>query len=161
MIHAIDVAISQLGVQEKTGHNDGIPAQRYMRGDELEWCAGFVLFCNANSDDRPLARNNKEHYRLRSVKQFILAMQERGWFLPLPPTAPKDVGPRTNDVIFFGNAQSDVGVTGHHVGLVEKVENGRVYTIEGNLSNQVMRASYQLDDPRIVGYARPNLPVES
>ncbi len=44
-----------------------------------------------------------------------------------------------------------------HTGIVEKVENGTVYTIEGNTSDQVARRSYSLSDGSILGYGPPSL----
>jgi hypothetical protein len=58
--------------------------------------------------------------------------------------------PEPGDQIFFG---TDSNV--RHTGLVEKVENGRVYTIEGNSNNMVRRRSYPLNDSSILGYGRP------
>ena len=67
--------------------------------------------------------------------------------------------PKPGDVIFFKNATRIC-----HVGLVERVANGKVYTIEGNTSNanavvpnggMVCRKSYSLNNTRIAGYGRP------
>lgn len=58
--------------------------------------------------------------------------------------------PMPGDQIFFGAPDSI-----QHTGLVEKVENGRVYTIEGNSNNMVRRCTYSLTDSSIVGYGRP------
>lgn len=58
--------------------------------------------------------------------------------------------PQAGDQIFFGNSSEST-----HTGIVEKVENGTVYTIEGNTSDQVARRSYSLSDGSILGYGRP------
>lgn len=72
--------------------------------------------------------------------------------------------PKPGDQIFFGK-----GNTAEHTGLVEKVENGRVYTIEGNTSTQdgvvsngggVFPKSYPLNHSRILGYGRPDYDSE-
>ena len=42
-----------------------------------------------------------------------------------------------------------------HVAIVEKVENGRVFTIGGNESNAIRNKDYALDDKRIIGYVPP------
>jgi hypothetical protein len=43
-----------------------------------------------------------------------------------------------------------------HAGIVKKVKNGRVYTIEGNSSDMVSgKNSYSLHDSRVLGYVRP------
>lgn len=67
--------------------------------------------------------------------------------------------PEPGDQVFFGS-----GGTAEHTGLVEKIESGRVYTIEGNTSSKsgvvsngggVFSKSYSLSDPGILGYGRP------
>ena len=65
--------------------------------------------------------------------------------------------PKPGDQIFFGTSQSDVS----HTGIVEKVDSSKVYTIEGNTSDQVARRSYALTNSRIVGYGRPAYDKES
>jgi surface antigen len=67
--------------------------------------------------------------------------------------------PRRGDVVWFYSP--DKGRIGH-VGIVEKVEGGRVYTIEGNIrtstasqGGQVARNNYPLDYNLIDGYGRP------
>lgn len=58
--------------------------------------------------------------------------------------------PRPGDQIFFGTP-SNV----RHTGMVVRVEDGHVYTIEGNSGNMVRDRSYPLDAQTIVGYGRP------
>jgi len=58
--------------------------------------------------------------------------------------------PEPGDQIFFGSA-TDIS----HTGIVTKVEDGRVYTIEGNSGNEVKAHSYALTNTRIKGYGRP------
>ena len=60
-------------------------------------------------------------------------------------------GPETGDQIFFGTGWDNV----YHTGLVVKVENGIVYTIEGNTSDMVAERQYPLNSPKIFGYGRP------
>ena len=43
-----------------------------------------------------------------------------------------------------------------HVGIVEKVENGRVYTIEGNTSDSCRQRSYPVGYYHILGYGIPD-----
>lgn len=56
------------------------------------------------------------------------------------------------DIIFF-----DWENDGHsdHVGIVEKVENGKVYTIEGNSGNECKQREYNADSSVIMGYGTP------
>lgn len=58
--------------------------------------------------------------------------------------------PQVGDQIFFGKA-GDI----YHTGLVYKVENGRVYTIEGNSGNsEVAKWDYPIGADYIAGYGR-------
>lgn len=59
--------------------------------------------------------------------------------------------PQVGDQIFFGKS-GDI----YHTGLVYKVENGRVYTIEGNSGNsEVAKWDYPIGADYIAGYGRP------
>ena len=66
-----------------------------------------------------------------------------------------DKNPQPGDQIFFGKTDDE-----EHTGIVEKVENGYVYTIEGNASNQVKRCTYSLNSSYIVGYGHPRFDPE-
>ena len=70
--------------------------------------------------------------------------------------------PHPGDQIFFTN---DGGQTSCHTGIVERVANGCVYTIEGNTSSKtgvvanggsVERKNYALGSTYIYGYGRPD-----
>lgn len=149
MIHTADVAESQVGIAERTGNNDGIPAERYMRGDKLAWCAGFLLWCNEVGDDDTWAPDAATYYRLRSVQAWIEWAKEKIRYHPRGL-----IQPRRGDVIFFGNTASDVGVVGSHVGIVTAIEGGLVHTVEGNSGNKVSRRSYPNGHRTILGYFR-------
>lgn len=60
--------------------------------------------------------------------------------------------PQPGDQIFFNNYA--------HTGIVEKIENGTVYTIEGNTSNQVKDRTYALGTSKIDGYGSPRFDAE-
>ena len=57
--------------------------------------------------------------------------------------------PTAGSIIFF---DWDHDGTSDHVGIVEKCEGGRVYTIEGNSSDQVRQRNYAVDYSSIMGY---------
>ena len=59
--------------------------------------------------------------------------------------------PKAGDIIYFGSASDAT-----HVGIVEKVSNKRVHTIEGNTSDCVARRDYSLTSTNIYGYGIPN-----
>jgi hypothetical protein len=153
---AIDHAITQIGVKEATGRNDGIPAERYNHGDELPWCAAFVVWCFKQAGT-PIHTTRGEEWTFRSVDNMREALTARGYQFG------RRLRPRRNDLIFFEmpsmRGDTKPSPTPKHVGIVERVQkqNGTVYvhTIEGNTGNAVKRRVYQMTDPRIVCYARP------
>lgn len=71
-------------------------------------------------------------------------LKKKGWEVS------KSAG-RPGDIIFF-NTSSKCG----HVGMIEKVDNGNYYTIEGNKSNMVKRCSYSKSSSNIYGIISPN-----
>ncbi len=148
MIHAIDIAETQIGVREKTGANDGIPSKRYMKGNKLAWCAGLQLYCNEHSDDPKIYESVREFWRYTNVQEFEDRFKARGlWF-------GWNIRPQRNDLIFFANrGRSDLG-RGRHIGIIEKVEDAWIHTIEGNLGNQVKRNRHKFINARISGYGR-------
>lgn len=156
-MRAIDVAIRELGVKEATGRNDGIPAKRYSRGDELPWCASFIMYCfDAADEDLAIWDSGKgagigpksDFWRLRSVQTMEEYLKGRGcWF-------GWNITPQRNDIVFFATrGRSDPG-RGRHVGIIEEVDGVWIHTIEGNLSNAVRRTKHKIKNNRITGYAR-------
>lgn len=67
-----------------------------------------------------------------------------------------DKNPKVGDQIFFGKTDAE-----EHTGIVEKIEGGKVHTIEGNASNMVKRCSYSLTSSYIVGYGHPRFDEET
>lgn len=64
--------------------------------------------------------------------------------------------PNPGDIIFFDWDDED-GLNGQpdHVGIVEKVENGYVYTIEGNSGDRVVENAWCIGYYEILGYGVP------
>lgn len=114
-----------------------------------EWCAIFVIYCFAMAYGvetmmKMLYLPSKSS--AAGCKFFAQYFRDKKAFKSSP-----DVG----DVIFFGKKGSE-----SHVGLVSKVTEKMVYTIEGNKSNEVKECSYRLTNTNIAGYGRPNWEVE-
>ena len=61
---------------------------------------------------------------------------------------------KTGDILFFDWADKHDG-SADHVGIVEKVENGRVYTIEGNSHDVCKQKDYDINSTEIRGYGTP------
>lgn len=140
---ALDVARTQIGLRETTGRNDGPPAQRYMHGDELPWCAGFLAWCFQRAG-YPLPG---EHWQIRQAAAMEDALRRVGCYAERDQHVPEP-----GDLIFFRwRIGSDPG-PGRHVGIVEQATEHNVYTIEGNAGNCVSRRHYKRDDVRIVGW---------
>ena len=60
------------------------------------------------------------------------------------------------DIIFFDWADSNDGKA-DHVGIVDRVENNRVYTIEGNTSGDMCKQNvYNIGSSAILGYGTPD-----
>ena len=68
----------------------------------------------------------------------------------------RDYVPEPGNTIFF-SWDNENGLDGSidHVGIVEKVEDGYVHTIEGNAYEMVMRRKYKLGWYEILGYGKP------
>lgn len=108
------------------------------------WCAAFVSWCLRQADAADAALG-----QFASCTLWVQALQKNGLFKA------RSTGylPSTGDLIFFRSA--GVERASDHVGLVRFVENGRVYTIEGNASNAVTLRDYAVGDAYIVGYGTP------
>ena len=67
--------------------------------------------------------------------------------------------PQSGDIITFNwdkDTQQNDGWA-DHIGIVERVENGWIHTIEGNSSNGVVRRNtYRVGHGNIRGFARPH-----
>ena len=63
--------------------------------------------------------------------------------------------PELGDQIFFGDTKAG---TESHTGIVVKLTDKMIYTVEGNVSNMVKEKSYNKNQigKKIVGFGRPN-----
>ena len=71
--------------------------------------------------------------------------------------------PKAGDVIFYDwddNGSGDNKGVSDHVGIVEKVENGKITVIEGNISKAVGRRTIKVNGRYIRGYAVPKYDTE-
>lgn len=137
----VEVARSQLG------QRGGEPYWSYMGfHSRVAWCASFVSWCA-----------NQCGYIDAGIIPKFAACQAQGipWFQQHGLWQDRSYTPAPGDIIFFdweGDGHSD------HVGIVEKVENGMVYTIEGNSNDAVNERKYTLGSSQICGYGVPQYP---
>lgn len=150
MSDIVGIASAEIGVHEASGHNDGVPAERYAGGRSEPWCAHFVAWCfraagrSLPGDTVPSA---KAANPLASVKHMHRVVGEHDWLV---------MAPKAGDIVFFNSrGASDAQAGAWHVGIVQSVCKGHIHSIEGNWSDAVCVVRHMLDSPRIVGYGRP------
>ena len=107
----------------------------------VEWCACFVSWC---ADQSGLIAS-------RNVPKFSLCSDGVTWFQGKNKWQSGGTTPSAGMIIFFDWDHDGIS---DHVGIVEKCEGGRVYTIEGNSSDQVRQRNYTVDYGAIMGYGR-------
>ena len=105
----------------------------------VEWCACFVSWC---ADQSGLIASG-------NVPKFSLCRDGVSWFQGKNKWQSGGTTPTAGMIIFF---DWDHDGNSDHVGIVEKCEGGRVYTIEGNSSDQVRQRNYAMDYASILGY---------
>ena len=105
----------------------------------VEWCACFVSWC---ADQSGLIANG-------NVPKFSLCSDGVSWFQGKNKWQSGGITPTAGMIIFF---DWDHDGNSDHVGIVEKCEGGRVYTVEGNSGDQVRQRNYAVDYASIMGY---------
>ena len=131
--------------QSQVGNVGGAPYWSwYGFNSRVEWCAIFVSWC---ADQCGLLDSG-------AVPKFSGCGTGVNWFQSRRQWLPGSATPETGMLIFFKWYGSDALIA-DHVGIVERVENGRIYTIEGNSNDMVRRNSYPVGYGEIVGYGAP------
>jgi hypothetical protein len=141
----VTVALSQLG------NYGGSPYWGwYGFSARVEWCACFVSWC----------ANECGYIDSGIIPKFASCAVGVQWFKDRGQWQDNSVEPVPGMIIFFDWDDPD-GSSGpqdgapDHVGIVEKVENGIVYTVEGNSSDSVKIKSYPVGYYEILGYGVP------
>ena len=131
----VDVALSQVG------NVGGEPYWSwYGFSNHVEWCACFVSWCA----DQCGYLDSGTYPKFSGCVFGMQWFQQRGLWLD------GSTEPAPGMLIFFDWATQD-GVP-DHVGIVEKVENGMVYTVEGNSRDMCRQKQYALGSNVILGY---------
>lgn len=136
----VSVALSQLG---------NIGGQPYWSwygfNSRVEWCATFVSWCA-----------NECGYIESGIIPKFAACESEGvaWFKACGLWQEAGYTPKPGDIIFFDWADKHDGHA-DHVGIVKSVENGRVYTVEGNSNDSCKEKDYDLNSNEIRGYGTP------
>lgn len=143
MNKVIEIAITQLGVAEATGRNDGIPAERYNEGEAKAWCAAFVAWVFEQAGI-PLPG---KRWLLPSVEYMQRILGLHGCAIQVKDFGRNCANLRPGDLIFFNwRVDSDPSATGRHVEIFEAYDKakGKLITIGGNVGNAVRRNSRSL-----------------
>ncbi|MSA02010.1 CHAP domain-containing protein [Lactonifactor sp. BIOML-A3] len=137
----VTVALSQVG------NVGGEPYWSwYGFSSRVEWCACFVSWC----------ANECGYIEAGVIPKFAAcASQGVPWFQERGLWQDNSYEPRPGDIIFFDWDDGGQDGSSDHVGIVEKVENGRVYTIEGNSGDSCRQNSYPVGYYEIYGYGTP------
>ena len=137
----VAVALSQVG---------NVGGQPYWSwygfNSRVEWCACFVSWC----------ANECGYIEAGIIPKYAGCVNGVAWFKERGSWQDNSYEPRPGDIIFFDwddeNGQDGLS---DHTGIVEKVENGRVYTIEGNSGDSVRQRDYPLGYYEVLGFATP------
>ena len=137
----VEVALTQLG-------NEGGQTYWSWYGFEgrVEWCACFVSWC----------ADQCGYLESGIVPKFSLCSDGVDWFSGNGQWQGKDYEPKAGDIIFFDWSNDGQDGDADHVGIVEKCENGVVYTVEGNSGDACRQNSYPVGYYEILGYGVPS-----
>ncbi len=136
----VAVALSQVG---------NVGGETYWRwygfDERVDWCAIFVSWC----------ANECGYLENGVLPSFAVCYVGEDWFKAREQWQDNTYTPNPGDIIFFDWDYPDEGGqdgTPNHVGIVEKVEDGTVYTIEGNSGDSCRQKSYAVGYYEIYGY---------
>ena len=133
----VDVALTQLG------NEGGQPYWSWYGFDgRVEWCACFVSWC----------ADQCGYLDSGIIPKFSLCSDGVDWFSGNGQWQSRNYEPSAGDIIFF---DWDGDGTTDHVGIVEKCENGIVYTVEGNSGDACKQNQYSVGSSSIYGYGVP------
>lgn len=133
----VEVALTQLG-------NEGGQPYWSWYGFEgrVEWCACFVSWC----------ADQCGYIESGIIPKFAGCVDGANWFKGNGQWQDRNYEPQAGNIIFFdweGDGETD------HVGIVEKCENGVVYTVEGNSGDACRQNQYTVGSSSIYGYGIP------
>lgn len=113
----------------------------------VEWCACFVSWC----------ANECGYIERGVIPKFALCSDGVNWFRGRDQWLDGIEEPSPGMIIFFDWAYDGLNGIADHVGIVEKVENGIVYTVEGNSGDACRERQYRVGYYEILGYGVPQV----
>lgn len=140
----VQVALTQIG---------NVGGQPYWSwygfGHRVEWCACFVSWC----------ANECGYIDTGVIPKYAGCCNGVDWFRERGQWADNNNEPVPGMIIFFdwdnkGSSGPQDGLS-DHTGIVERVENGIVYTVEGNSGDSCRENHYSVGYYEILGYGIP------
>lgn len=122
----------------------------YGFGSRVEWCACFVSWC----------ANECGYIDTGVIPKYAGCVNGVQWFKDRGQWVDGSAEPVAGMIIFFdwdspdGSSGPQDGLS-DHTGIVQKVENGKVYTVEGNSGDSVCTREYAIGHYEILGYGIP------
>lgn len=121
----------------------------YGFGSRVEWCACFVSWC----------ANECGYIETGVIPKFAGCVNGVQWFKDRGQWIDGSAEPVSGMIIFFdwdnkGSSGPQDGQS-DHVGIVQKVENGIVYTVEGNSGDSCRVNQYSVGHYEVLGYGVP------
>lgn len=141
----VQVALSQIG------NVGGEPYWSwYGFGSRVEWCACFVSWC----------ADQCGYIETGVCPKYAGCVNGVQWFKDRGQWADNDIAPTPGMIVFFDwdNPNGSSGLQdgeADHTGIVERVENGIVYTVEGNTGDSCAERHYAVGYYEILGYGIP------
>jgi hypothetical protein len=127
----LEIAIAQIGVEENPRHsNAGPEVEIYLRSVGLSkgysWCMAFIYWCTQNASVQTTFKN---------------PLKKTGGVLDQYNSRPLLVQstPKIGDIFIL-----DLGKGLGHTGIVEKITDTIIYTIEGNTNDNGSREGYKV-----------------
>ena len=149
-IHSADEQIVAVA-ESQIGNVGGQPYWSwYGFNSRVAWCACFVSWC----------ANECGYIDAGVIPKFAGCVWGVDWFQDRGQWADGTATPVPGMIIFFdwdspdGESGPQDGLS-DHVGIVQKVEDGYVYTIEGNTSDSCAQRKYRIGYYEILGYGIP------
>ncbi len=126
--------------QSQVGNEGGETYWRwYGFENHVDWCAIFVSWCAKQAG----------LLDTENLPRYAVCDDGIRWFIKNAEWYSREIEPKAGMIIFFD--WNDDGVS-EHTGIVEKCEEGIVYTIEGNSQDVCRRKWYAIGDKTIIGY---------
>lgn len=129
------------------GNVDGQPYWSwYGFNSRVEWCACFVSWC----------ANECGYIDAGVIPKYAGCVNGVQWFKDRGQWLDGSAEPAPGMIIFFDWAdESGQDGLSDHTGIVQKVENGKVYTVEGNSGDSCRVNEYSIGYYEILGYGAP------